>query len=488
MSATMLLLAMTLTTADAKYVEVELKPGGDRQTVLSDDLDGDGHDELVLLGGRDVSIFFLADGVIPSAPQVTVRLDDDVVFIDLGDVDGDDARELVTLSPSGVRAISFSGRRAGAPTDVAGLEVERIALHAVPALDVGWNDILVEIDGAGGEDAVLPTDDGYRVLLRTDDGFRPAGLVPALPSGTIELSKGSDLGVVEQTVVMPRLYFGDVDGDGAAEALTFDGRTVRAYARPEAGGPDALWPRRLAKTLYTVDSTLAEDLFASRNVRLEDLDATGRSLLMVVRSLDGRLDIFAGAGGDDPFTERRSLRLDGWILPPKLIDLDGDARVDLLLPTVDAIDLLQLMKIFLSRTFRMRYSIFMNREGVRYRRTPDVVRELVLPLEYQTSGGDMQVENQMVYSFDGDFDGDGRKDFLTRPTPTELFIHRGTTGEDGATFDEKPTWTRRIADSKDFLTIRPRLCDLNADGKTDLLLLYDARTGGADRYILHLSR
>lgn len=461
------------------HAVVELLPGGDRHTVLSDDLDGDGLRELILSGGRDVSIFFLADGALPTRPDIIVRLPDDVVFIDVADTDGDDARELVCMTPTGVRTIRFDGRVAEAPREVPGLSRDDIALQPVPAADVGWNDILFEIDGRPGEDAVLPTRDGYRVFLRHAGEFVDGGLLPAVPTGAISLSTGSDLGFVEQTVVMPRIYVGDIDGDGTREVLTFDGRAVRAYSPPREG--EDVWRSRLRKTLYSDEASLPEALLQSRNVRVEDLDATGRAVLMVVRSLEGELDFF---GGDDPLSERRSLRFDGWLLPPKLVDIDGDGRLDLLAPTVEAIDMLTLTKVFLSRSFRMRYSIFNNREDVRYRRRPDEVRELVLPLEYQTSGGELEVENQMVYSFEGDFDGDGRKDFLMRRAPTELVVYRG----DETGFEAEPSATWEVDDSSDFLTIRPRLCDLNADGKSDLLLLYDARDGGTDRYIFRLSR
>ncbi len=466
--------------ASFAYDVVELAPAGDRHTVLSDDLDGDGTRELLLLGGREVSVFFLRDGRLPERPDARVTLADDVVFVDVGDVDGDAARELVLMTTDGVRAMSFRDRAALPPRPVDGLSAVDVALPSVPASDVGWNEILLDVDGLPGEDAVVPTSDGYRIFRwRDGDGFVDAGLLPAVPTGRISLSTGSDLGVVEQTVVAPRLYVGDVDGDGRREVLTFDGRVVRAYAPPDDGS--ATWRAVLTKTLYPDDASLAEELFQSRNVRVEDLDASGRALLMVVRSLDGRLDFFSG---DDPFSERRSLRLDGWLLPPKLVDIDGDGRLDLLAPTVEAIDVMTLLKVFVSRTFRMRYSIFRNRDGVRYRRTPDEVRELVLPLEYQTSGGELQVENQMVYSFEGDYDGDGRKDFLMRRAPTELVVFRG--GESGFEAEPAATWT--IDDSSDYLTIRPRLCDLNVDGRTDLLLLYDAREGGADRYVFRLSR
>lgn len=490
MSPLAVLLALAAAPADS-WSLAALDLPANASVVLSDDLDGDGLGDLLFVAGRDAAVYFLSDGTTGPAPDLTFRIAADAVFLDLGDVDGDPARELVVLTRGGVEAYRFGGRRVAGPTLVAGPAADDVCLYPVADSDVMWNDFLLDLDGAGAEDVVLPTDAGYRVYLRGADplAFAPAGVIPVLPGGALSLSPGSDLGAVEQTLEMPRIFTGNVTGDARPEVLTFDGHSVCAYRRPDA--PDGEWPLVLERTLYEGEASLAESLFSSRNVRIEDLDATGLSCLLVVRSLEGAIDFFSRAAGAadsapeaEPLGERRTLKLGGWILPPKLIDLDGDQRIDLLAPTVEAINPLKLMRIFATKSFTMKYSIFRNRDGVRYARTPDEVREITFPLQYETEGMRPSVAYQMVYSFDGDFDGDGAKDFMAKTAPARLDVFRGT---GAGSFGKEPAASIAIDDATPFLALEASVYDLNRDGRSDLLLRYRAREGGADRFRLHLS-
>ena len=480
MTAIAILLAALLLPVRSDWTVSPLRPDGDPGVLLCDDLDGDGDQDLLMIAGRQATTFFFREGGYPQEPDRSFTIPDDVVFVEVGELDGDQARELLLLTPSGVLAQRFSSGKPESPERVEQLACDDIFLFEVPDEDVGWNDVLMDLDGEGGEDALLPTRSGYRIFFRTDDPreFSPGGIVPILPTGSFSLSVGSDLGTVEQTVEMPRIFCGDLDGDGRKEILTFDGRAVRAYARPEEA--DATWSLLLERVLYDSDKTLPEEYLSSRNVRIENLDGGDSACMMVVRSMEGEVDFF-GSGSKGLLGTRSTLRLEGWVLPPKLIDLDGDNRLDMLAPTIEAVGSIRLMKIFLSQSVKMRYSIFRNRERVRYARTPDEVRQISFPLEYETGAGGVRVENQMIYSFDADFDGDGLKDFLVKSSPEELSIYYG---QPNATFSREVSDRIRIPRTTPYLSVAVRTWDLDHDGRSEILLHYEGRSGQPHLYRL----
>lgn len=461
-----------------------LEPVGQPDSILTADLDGDGFSDLILRDRGDVSVFFHRVGNdMPTSPDLTFVLPADTIFVDLDDLDGDDASELGLMTPEGIKAISFVDRTLGAPQRVEALCRDDLILSPVPASDIRWSDFLLDIDGQGAPDALLATEEGYRILLRGDPdaGFVPSGLVPVMPVGTIDLSSRSDLGEVSQTLEMPRVFVGDVDGDAVPEVFTFDGRTVRVFARPQERDGD--WPEIAERTLYDAQVSLPEEYLSSRLIEVADLDGDGRAGLMVVRSMEGALDFFS-TGEEGLFSDRRSLQLEGWILPPDLMDLDGDGRPDLVAPTVEEIGYMNLAKIFVSRTLRMKFWSFKNRLDVRFARAPDGVREISVPLKYDSSGGGTSVEYQTFHSFDGDFDGDGKNDMIVKTGADIVEIFRGL--GDGS-FSAEPSAQLPMDDSSEYLTVEKYLFDLNVDGRCDLLLHYRGSGELRDKYRLLLS-
>ncbi len=468
------------------YVKCVLEPPGRPGLALSDDLDGDRFGDVLFIEGRRASAFFGSKAGFARTPELAFDLPLDAVFVDIGDLEGDGARELFLLGRHGVATISFSGRTAHAPVATPGLEVQDPLIGFVPDSDVMWNDFVLDVDGVGAEDVVLPTVAGDRIALRGTPaaGFTDGGIVPVAAIGDVDLAGDSDLREIRQTLVLPRLFAGNVLGDSARELLTFDGRSVRVFERPSEPGP---WREVLDRSLYTGEASFAERVFSSRNVRVADLDKSGRADVVVVQAERGEIDFFRTPPGNEtePLSDRRVLRLDGFLLPPKLIDLDADGRIDLLAPATDKISALSAMRVFLSRAFTMRYAIFKNREPARFARTPDAMREIRFPLEYETGGNSPRVMHRMTYTFDADVDGDGLKDFVSKQSATELAVCRG---EKGGTFESKPSRTIAIDDAEPYQGLSADPYDWNDDGKADFLLTYVGRGDGGNRYVALVSR
>jgi hypothetical protein len=219
---------------------------------LSDDLNGDGRADLIGVGGRSVSVFLFEDGGFRDQPTGAFELPADTVFVDLGDADGDLARELCILTPRGALSARIDQPDRLEWKPLLG-DADRLPeVFAVEPSDIAWNDILRDVDGIGFEDVVLPVADGYRVFLRAMAAteFRPAGIVPVTPTGSFELGGADDLGALTQTIDWPRIFIGDVTGDPMPELMTFDGTSVRGYTRPAGDEP---WPESFSRVLYSGD-------------------------------------------------------------------------------------------------------------------------------------------------------------------------------------------------------------------------------------------
>jgi len=93
----------------------------------------------------------------------------------------------------------------------------------------------------------------------------------------------------------------------------------------------------------------------------------------------------------------------------------------------------------------------------------------------------VRVENQMIYSFDADFDGDGIKDFLVKNSPEELSIY---SGKPDATFSREVTDRIRIPKTTPYLSVAVRTWDLDYDGRSEIFLHYEGRSGQPHLYRL----
>jgi hypothetical protein len=122
---------------------------------------------------------------------------------------------------------------------------------------------------------------------------------------------------------------------------------------------------------------------------------------------------------------------------------------------------------------------------VRFARTPDEVRDIEFPLRYETGDRGVRVENQMVYTFDGDFTGDGVKDFVVKTSETTLAVYPGGAQ---SSFASKPAFALTIPDMKPYFSVAPNPYDFDRDGRSDLLLHYRAQSGGADKTVVVMNR
>lgn len=230
------------------------------------------------------------------------------------------------------------------------------------------------------------------------------------------------------------VWFGDLDGDGAAEVVTSqDIPNVKDSMRAE----------------------LAEAKRPHARIRVHALGADGRWTPAPKSEFTVEGYLFEG-GGSDESDDGEGV---GFSLPSGVRDLDGDGKLDFVALSLD-FSLFEAMRVLTTKSIKLGldFGIYRQGQGLSFRPVPDLdlAGELRLRLDSLALG--------QLSSFAGDFDGDGRADFVQLGRGRKVTIHRGQPGaryapapDLGITLEREPLDVALVA-----------VTDLDGDGRSDL--------------------
>jgi FG-GAP-like repeat len=348
-----------------------------------------------------------------------------------------------------------------------------------------------DVDGDGIPDAVIPTDDGLAIHAGTEDGgFAAAatfrGILPGdevagngglawrrfprptfedvdgdgipdlvarrlrgkSPSVTIAKGKGKGrfgpplrvgLGCLlapprpeparggappggPQTLPMSVAYFGDLDGDGRAEIVTREGIDTGKSDSKQVKTP------LMRYGVHRLRPDLSVDPVPFRTIRAEGY-AFGGTI----------------ADGDDL----------------EFVDLDGDGRKDLVTITLD-FSFFQVLRVLTAKKLGigLSFHVFAQQADGSFVAVAGQKLEEKLNLDLN------RLEISRLGQFQGDFDGDGRVDFVHLGKGKSVTIHRGGPG---CRYADKPDLSVALADEpEDVLLVRVR--DFDGDGRSDIAI------------------
>jgi hypothetical protein len=161
------------------------------------------------------------------------------------------------------------------------------------------------------------------------------------------------------------------------------------------------------------------------------------------------------------------LKVDGTTIAVKIIDLDGDNRMEVVLLSLD-IGVTQIIGALLSGSIDQDVYVFKMDENDKYSDEPEVNKEVELSFSL-SSGKSGQPVVQVA-----DFDGDGLKDLMFSDGPEKLKIYHGN--NDKRLFDRRSA-RHKIALPKDGEFVEAQ--DLNNDGKQDVIIRYGRQDDAA---------
>ncbi len=300
-----------------------------------------------------------------------------------------------------------------------------------------------DVDGDGLADLLLRGEDaGWRKfhVLRNLGGGRFA---PAVAVGRDEDDEHDDEDCVGAGhCARPDgwiAYFGDLDGDGMAEWVT-----QQELMDDDAGMRQSIREAKQPPFRYRIYRS-APDLAMAGKPHLE-FEATGYS--------------FAGSDGEDE-DEGIEIRL-----PSGFQDLDGDGRSDLVTLTLD-FSLMQAVRILTTHrvSIGLDFHVWCQGADGGFR----AVRGLDLSGKFRLDLDDLRIGQ--LSQFAGDFDADGKADFVQMGRGRDVTIHLG---REGCVYPPDPDLEIRLEEEPRDLAL-VRVEDFDADGRTDLIVIQPQR-------------
>jgi len=483
---------------------------GPPSRIVTADLDGDGRRDLVVvvaysswaqLGISETVKMDDIEGLVETLTVVPAIFDRRELYVFLADQDkpgsfipiaepltlpvsvaaierGPRGLPIIALTDDGLSVLRLDGSGSAAKARLEPYFEARSVLRGSGDF-VGKLDLVYDLDGDGAEELIFPSEEGPAIykngpegLARTpqqtlepetDDRRHPKGrylrryplpqvrdvngdhlpdlLFPGHNNpwqtfwitlnlgggrfGELRKMKAKTTGGQDEEVV----YFGDLDGDGRAEWVTSqsleDDDAGLRKGLEEARRPPALY--RFYRSKDALD--LAEKPYFERQI-------AGHTF---------------GGGGDSDIP-----------LPGGLFDLDHDGRLDLVAVGLE-FTMLQAVRIMAvkSLSIGLDFEIFCQNDQGRFEPVPDLDLSGHFRFDLET----MKL-GQLPF-FTGDFDGDGRADYVQMGRGKRLGIYRG---QPGCRFPKVPDLEIELEEEPADLAL-VRIEDLDGDGASDLWIL-----------------
>ncbi len=297
-------------------------------------------------------------------------------------------------------------------------------LGRTPGAPLAFWDAVADLDGDGTDETWWP-----------DAAGRVA--VGAVAIGVVERGHSTAAsGLFGRTSRVPSWTPADVDGDGRRELVRLDGTALVVEHPVTRGGPRPAV--RVDLPFLAPDTKRAPEEIRAPRLTLADVDADGTTDLLVTL-VQGRADKVGGLRTSlfhvpgpviDPTTGKLAAikgRLDteSVALHPRFVDLDGDGRLDYVADSIRGTTI-DLIKRVMGAEPEITFTVvrFDPAAGT-FARAPYVT----FARAYSASQARNNTFGRSGF-FEGDFDGDGKRDLLDLGNLRSLGVWRGTDDED----------------------------------------------------------
>lgn len=429
------------------------------------DLDGDGRADLLALvvrgippqERRELQVRFSGEGgALAESPDWTAPVPAGAGAFDFGELDDRPGSDVLFLRADRVTVLSLAGREpqwrdlrtpiatAAPAPDERGLDRLRLLrpeLAASPLLVPGL-----------GSAAVLGRDGEVFGVLQI--GARANYFLPPRPGPLIGENE------LELYFDVPRLEVADIDGDGRADIASAGRHELRSFLQ-QPDGHFAAQPDSIAAFGLL---SLEDHVRNSGGVRvdLRDHDGDGRADLLISHASGGllraltRTSLYHNRAGrfalDAP---EQSFERSGGVVLDELIDLDGDARPELLRMFLP-LGLLDLARLFVRRNLEVDAAIYRLGDEGRFEEEPWAKRSFDVAIDFET----MRPKG-FVPNLKDDWNGDGHRDLLGAGNGSAVEVWLGGPQHRFGTRD-----ARQELDTGG----RVRVGDLDGDGLPDFVI------------------
>jgi hypothetical protein len=473
----LLVVGAGVSRADTSQLKPErLRVPGRVLGLRAEDVNGDGKRDLVVafaVGrapsvGKRIALFLDRNGAYGSDPDQVLEPPRSTAFIDLGDVDADGKRALIYADTHGLSAARLEGGKfETTPKPLA----RAVGLLALPDDDdLPFYDVMRDWDGDKKDEILLPLVEGMALITRAADGTWQRAT-------NLRVSARANYGIrAEQyeprlrnfsaraTYVVPELTVADYDGDGKPDLFAVLEDVLEVH---KGGVPTVFTPVPVARHYLGVRSDQEIQRGAHVHTTVRDLNGDGVADLIVNKITGGlgqmraQTGVYFGkkGGGYDP--PQQLLSREGFSGAISLADLDGDGKPDLVMPHV-SVGLSEMARALLSKKMLVGWEARRN-HGKGFDSDPATVKEVDLAVDTSQLA---DVEG-MYPSVEGDFDGDGKRDFVAPNGADQVAVWRGGGKE---LIAESPQAIVHVTPSRFYQVV-----DLDGDKKADVVLFYRGR-------------
>jgi hypothetical protein len=402
---------------------------------------------------------------------------------------GPEAHPVVALTDDGLSEIRLNDTLGQESLSLEPLLDEPCAFAGTGAILADLH-VLTDVDGDKSLDAVIPAKNGIAVHRGENGGFAQVASFHGLLPGD---DRRQALARAMRDVPIPRVE--DADGDGRADLVVLGlSRSPQWIAIARGSGDGRFAAPRTVELACLHRSANApagaadasDDPAADSDRRVAwagDIDGDGRIDVVTREDIDtGKSDM---KQAKKPMMRYRlhhlradlsvdpqpyvTFQAEGWAFSGgfrdgvdlQFIDLDGDKRKDLVTVTLD-FSMFQALRALTEKKIGigLEFHVVAQQSDGSFRLVPDQKLSEKLRLDLN------RLEISRLGQFQGDFDGDGRVDFVHLGRGKTVTIHRGMPG---GRYAEKPDLSITLDEEpEDVMLVRVR--DFDGDGRSDLAI------------------
>ncbi len=450
---------------------------------------------------REIQLY-LAQGnghYIPAAPPQALS------FSILAFDRGPSGHPILALTHDGLSDVLFDPRATSEPLSFSPLIQQAPVFSGSKSLLPGYR-FTQDVDGDGQVDVLLPASDGLSIYLSRGPDLVPAGEPLLLPGDRT----GRD-GIVWRSYPLPEVQ--DTNGDGLLDLVIYHApedhlRLAEFEHHQESGAISVLHGLGegrfgLARQVHRVRADNAENLGAREALDLllfrqelpgtlahfGDLDGDGRAEVVTyeeqrepgeqgfrkeMNAAKRPMYLYRFYRVDDDLQVQRepymTLSAQGypftfdWLgeSPGGFIDLDGDGKKELVTADLD-FSLWQVAKILVAKSIGigLDFHVWAQQQDGSFQEVEDSRLRGKLKIDLR------HLRLVEFAQFAGDFNGDGRTDFVHLGGGRKVSIHAG---QEGAHYPAKPDLTFTLTRSP-YDTGLIKVSDLDGDGRSDFMVV-----------------
>ncbi len=463
---------------------------------FSEDLDGDALEDVGIVVDRRLIVWFgrpAADGESRAtsfafaSPQA-LDFSADVALYDVAEVAGDPARkEIVFFTPT--RVAMIEARQGRLSTEPRTILDRRSAIDVPPDRKPIRLRFAQDFDGDGKVDLLVPEATGYALCTSSPAGrFAREQHLRVRIGAKLTMGSHDFLSRPRSVSGFPTFFSGNFDGDEKPDLVVFRSGRLLYFRQGEHGAFPESPTAELTVELPKNDSR--RDGPERNPVSATDINGDGIQDLVVTETRSGTTRLYlGGAEFKGAATPAQVIKVKDWSIGTLFEDLNGDGRLDLIVPTTGEIGLFEALRILVTKEFTVTSYVFRNRGADLFPRQPDYSRSIRFPIQFSSdpTGGERSftVKSRLILSYGGDFNGDAIRDLALSERPKTISIYYGNRE---ASFSKEPDRVEAIPESASWLRVECDTADLNRDGFSDLLLLYRSADRKSDRLVVLLSR